>query len=513
MNVFPRSEAAVSYVPGHPPRASAKAIAGGSSSTTVVPVRRRRSCAWPTRTPRIAVSVPFDAVAPLPESRRRSEFYLTDVRRDADRDRSYLYVEVCPMGPISNGEVFDVELHTAVLEFGQEVLRRKLLRGQDSRSRGALRQDHDDARRRGRRGQESFRGRPSSPVRFPMLHREGCPYGTLRSVRLRAVDLHDDREGAAHGTDERRRFGDRREERLPEWDVDRPDLHRVVWIQQAQGMERVDRLHELRPDVVLVVDPADRFSHVLGQGEDLLMSEEVDVPLPDRRGECIVLFAAHWLPLDETGPVPDDGRGEGVVQKDLPRVERETVRLLLSRRRLPHEDPIDRRESLRSDAGHHVREARVRSHGDDCGEAALPPRRVPAELVEDVSLLAGRPGAVPGRVDVGASDLEAGLHDPDVVLRQRRIHRDVRIGEDATEGVRILHVGLEGLNGRRLAEGFQGPRTVSPLVRDHDLLDTRVRRQLEGDDPPESAGPQDHRLHVASKRGATLRSFDLIFFG
>src|SRR5437660_517644 len=327
---------------------------------------------------------------PLPESRRRSEFYLTDVRRDADRDRSYLYVEVCPMGPISNGEVFDVELHTAVLEFGQEVLRRKLLRGQDSRPRGALRQDHDDARRRGRRGQESFRGRPSSPVRFPMLHREGCPYGTLRSVRLRAVDLHDDREGAAHGTDERRRFGDRREERLPEWNVDRPDLHRVVWIQQAQGMEREDRLHELRPDVVLVVDPADRFSQVLGQGEDLLMSEQVDVPLPDRRGECIVLFAAHWLPLDETGPVPDDGRGEGV---------------------------------------------------------------------------------------------------------------------------RILHVGLEGLNGRRLAEGFQGPRTVSPLVRDHDLLDTRVRRQLEGDDPPESAGPQDHRLHVASKRGATLRSFDLIFFG
>src|SRR5439155_2509432 len=57
------------------------AIAGGSSSTTVVPVRRRRSCAWPTRTPRIAVSVRFDAMAPLPESRRPSEFYLTDVRR------------------------------------------------------------------------------------------------------------------------------------------------------------------------------------------------------------------------------------------------------------------------------------------------------------------------------------------------------------------------------------------------------------------------------------------------
>ena len=99
------------------------------------------------------------------------------------------------------------------------------------------------------------------------------------------------------------------------------------------------------------------------------------------------------------------------------------------------------------------------------------------------------------------------------MLRQRRVHRDVRIGEDATEGVRILHVGLEGLNGRRLAEGFQGPRAVAPLVGDHDLVDAGVRRQFEGDDPPESAGPQDRRLHVASKREATLRSFDLIFFG
>src|SRR5437667_6374580 len=97
MNVFPKSEAAVSYVPGHPPRASAKAIAGGSSSTTVVPVRRRRSCAWPTRTPRIAVSVRFAAMAALPESRRRSEFYLTDVRRRGGEPThpSYLWVEVC----------------------------------------------------------------------------------------------------------------------------------------------------------------------------------------------------------------------------------------------------------------------------------------------------------------------------------------------------------------------------------------------------------------------------------
>src|SRR5207244_8111451 len=69
-------------LPTYPPRASAKAIAGGSSSTTVVPVRRRGSCPWPTRTPRIAVSVRFDAMAPLPESRKPSELYLTDVRSE-----------------------------------------------------------------------------------------------------------------------------------------------------------------------------------------------------------------------------------------------------------------------------------------------------------------------------------------------------------------------------------------------------------------------------------------------
>src|SRR5256886_12425516 len=184
-----------------------------------------------------------------------------------------------------------------------------------------------------------------------MLHREGRAHGTLRTVRLRTVDLHDGREGAAHRTDQGRRSGNRREERLPEWDVDRADPHRMVWIKQAEGMERMDRLHELRPDVVLVVDPAHRFSQVFGQGQDLLVAEQMDVPLPDGYGECVVLLAAHRLPLDESGAVPDEGRGEGIVQKDLPRVERETVRLLLSRRRLPNEDPVDRRESLRRDAG------------------------------------------------------------------------------------------------------------------------------------------------------------------
>src|SRR3989304_3324084 len=53
MNVFPRSEAAASKLPGHPPRWSANAIAGRPRRTTGVPVRFALTSAWPTRTPRL----------------------------------------------------------------------------------------------------------------------------------------------------------------------------------------------------------------------------------------------------------------------------------------------------------------------------------------------------------------------------------------------------------------------------------------------------------------------------
>jgi hypothetical protein len=89
MNVFPRSDAAVSYVPGQPPRASANAIAGGFRRTTVVPVRRRRSCAWPTRTPRMAVSVRFETMLGASGTAGPSARYLTDVRDPGSAYRSY----------------------------------------------------------------------------------------------------------------------------------------------------------------------------------------------------------------------------------------------------------------------------------------------------------------------------------------------------------------------------------------------------------------------------------------
>src|SRR5256885_4470594 len=205
MNVFPRSDAAVSYVPGHPPRASAKAIAGGSSRTTVVPVRRRRSWAWPTRTPRMAVSVRFETMSSDPRGAETARGLFNGCATGGGR-------EFVPPSrgtrPMSNRKVFHMEFHAAILEFGQQVLRRKLLRGEDSRPRDAPREDHDDAGRGGRRGQEPFRGRAPSSVRLPMFHRERGANSALRSVHLCPVDLDDDREGARHRTDERGRLWD-----------------------------------------------------------------------------------------------------------------------------------------------------------------------------------------------------------------------------------------------------------------------------------------------------------------
>src|SRR5256885_7043157 len=161
MNVFPRSEAAVSYVPGHPPRASAKAMAGGSRRTTVVPVRRRRSCAWPTRTPRIAVKVSFAARSP-PDFAAPSRPYLThlrDVRREWALQR----------------EVLEVEAHAAGLQLGDDQARRQLFRRQDTGSRNLLSVDQHHRSGSGRGGQETFPGRAPAPLRPPLLPPGGGP--------------------------------------------------------------------------------------------------------------------------------------------------------------------------------------------------------------------------------------------------------------------------------------------------------------------------------------------------
>src|SRR2546425_6473845 len=144
MNVFPKSEAAVSYVPGHPPRASAKAIAGGSRRITVVPVRRRMSCAWPTRTPRIAVSVEFAAMASTRNFEGTAEAVFNGCAMDSQD---------------SARKISDGERDLSGSELRHHEIRRKFFRGEDARARKASRVNHHHRRRRRRRGQEAFRGR------------------------------------------------------------------------------------------------------------------------------------------------------------------------------------------------------------------------------------------------------------------------------------------------------------------------------------------------------------------
>src|SRR6059058_1344697 len=201
MNVFPKSEAAVSYVPGHPPRASAKAIAGGSRRTTVVPVLRWRSCAWPTRTPRIAVSVEFAAMAST---------------RNFEGTAGAVFNAYATASRTSGREIRDGERDLARGEFRHHQIRRKFFRREDARARKASRVNHHHRGRGRRRGQESFCGRAATAVRLPMLHRERGPRAALRSIRLRAMHLDDNPEGPGKGPDQRRRLRHRGHERIAE---------------------------------------------------------------------------------------------------------------------------------------------------------------------------------------------------------------------------------------------------------------------------------------------------------
>src|SRR5712691_2936017 len=179
MNVLPRSEAAVSYVPGQPPRASAKAIAGGSRRTTVVPVRRRMSCAWPTRTPRIAVSVEFAAMAST---------------RNFEGTAAAIFNGCATASMDSAWQIRDGEGDPAYGELRHHESRRKFLRGEDARTRKAFRVNHHHGGRGRRRGQETFRGRPTTAVRLPVFHRQRGPRGGSRSVAFRAMHLDDNPE-------------------------------------------------------------------------------------------------------------------------------------------------------------------------------------------------------------------------------------------------------------------------------------------------------------------------------
>src|SRR3989442_8130105 len=368
MNVFPRSEAAVSYVPGQPPRASAKAIAGGSRSTTVVPVRRLMSCAWPTRTPRIAVSVEFAAMAST---------------RNFAGTAGAVFNGCATASTDSAREIRDGEGDLARGEFRHHEFRWKFFRGEDARAWQASRVDHHNRSRGRRRGQEAFRGRAPTAVRLPMFHRQRGPHGGFRCVAFRAMHLDDNPERPRKRPDQGRRLRHRGHERIAERDLREADLHLVVRPQEAQGIEGMDRPLEFRVDVVFVVDPAHRLPKVGWQREDLLVPEPVHAPLPNRRRELIEFVPARGLLLTEFLSVPNDRIGQRRADEYLARIEREAVRGLLSGGRLADQDPVDFREAVRNHTCHDVGDPRVRTHRDDRADLPIPPTRVQRELLED----------------------------------------------------------------------------------------------------------------------------------
>src|SRR5256886_3705184 len=137
------------------------------------------SCAWPTRTPRIAVSVEFAAMAST---------------RNFEGTAGAVFNACATASPTSARKIRDDEGDLARGEFRHNEIHRKFFRGEDARARKASRVDHHHRGRGRRRGQESFCGRPATAVRLPVFHRERGPRAALRSVAFRAMYLDDNPE-------------------------------------------------------------------------------------------------------------------------------------------------------------------------------------------------------------------------------------------------------------------------------------------------------------------------------
>ena len=82
------------------------------------------------------------------------------------------------------------------------------------------------------------------------------------------------------------------------------------------------------------------------------------------------------------------------------------------------------------------------------------------------------------------------------MFRQGRVHGDVGARKDPPQAVRVRHVGLNRRQVGGLPEGLQRARPVAALVHDDHLVHAGVRRELERDDPPETACAKDDRFHA-----------------
>src|SRR2546427_12659991 len=99
------------------------------------------SWAWPTRTPRIAVSVEFAAMAPT---------------RNFEGTAGAVFNGCAMASQDSAREIRDGERDLSGSEFRHHEIRRKFFRGEHARARKASRVNHHHSGRRRRRGQQWF---------------------------------------------------------------------------------------------------------------------------------------------------------------------------------------------------------------------------------------------------------------------------------------------------------------------------------------------------------------------
>src|SRR5213593_492319 len=150
------------------------------------------------------------------------------------------------------------------------------------------------------------RGGRAPPVRFLMRQGDVAAVHDSPPTGL-AFDLDAERLRAFEWQDEGGRLRKRREERTAERDHLIADPDQVGIRQEAELVEGQDRLHEMRFQDVLEVDPANRPAEVLRQRLHLFVGNEVRPLRPDGWGERVFLgLTERWAMLER--PVEPGGR-------------------------------------------------------------------------------------------------------------------------------------------------------------------------------------------------------------
>ena len=340
-----------------------------------------------------------------------------------------------------------------------------------------------------------------------MRHGDVAPMDDSPPADL-AFDLDAERLGPLERQDEGGRLGERRQERPAERDHLVPNPDHVAVRQETELLERKDRLHEVRLEDVLEVHAADRLAEVLRQGLHLLMGDEVRPLQPDGRREPVFFGLAEGRAVLESPVKPHGRRGQHIREEHLAGVERERG-VARQRRDAAGADPdrVDRVQPLGRTPRHGVRDARVQAHRDEPGQAGRSERIPHRELFEDPGEASRLARTCGGWVEIVRTDLEGRLHDPEVVLRERRVDHEIRACDRLREGDPVLHVQLFRLDRDAPADAREHACSLAELVDEQERGHARISPEFGGQRPAESPHAEDRDAHRSD--GGILRGFSL----